>query len=263
MTLKPLLVFATLLFSSAASAQVLIPGEPAPPRITDAPVSASQLTRGGNLVLPAGSGQAGTGPALETRSGQFGLPFSTSWGLGEDIELGGSFKMLLAPFNVQTALVSDFSAYTRYRAIPEKLAVEVRLKVPYGLTNFQGVLVTAEAPYTSKISEDFRIFLVNNMEMNVAGGFQFNVNTSSTLMYLITDKIYAQQLTGLGLAASGAGVFLPGRDVPVMLGAGGGYLLGENTGAGLALNLGLASPQGLGGGAVQSTGIIATYTKGL
>ncbi len=257
-----------LMLSSSAFAQSnfgAIPGEPAPSHIRDTPVSSGTLSRDGGLVLAPGAAQAGGGPALETQSGEFGIPVSSSYGLGQALEFGGSFNMLLAPqLRAASLFVSHLTLYGRYSAIPEKLAIELKIQKPGALVGAGGLRILGEAPYTTALSDVSRIYIVSNLGATLFFGSAFELNTSATYVHKVTDLFYAQALTGTGFGVAGGGVFVPGRDVPITLGTGGGMMMGENTGAGLALTFGLGGTGGLAGqSALNSVGIAATYNKGL
>ena len=242
-----------------------IPGEPAPAHLRETPVSPGTLTRDGALNLSPGAAQAGGGPGFETQTGQFGLPVSTSYGLSDALELGGGFNILMLPgFQLRNMFVSHFTVYGRYSVVPRKLSLEFKLNKPGPLIAAGGIRAQVEAPFTTELSDVSRIYIMTNLGALIQGSLTFDLNTSATYMHKITDLFYLQGLAGTGLGFNGQGVYAPGAAVPILLGTGGGVLLEENTGVGLALTVGLGGTGGLPGqSALNSFGVLFTYTKGL
>ena len=86
---------------------------------------------------------------------------------------------------------------------------------------------------------------------------------------MLSERFYAQALTGLGTGFAGTGFVIPYVNYPLLLGTGGGMVTGENQGIGLAFTMGLAQPVFIEGspdpasGLVTNAGIVATYVKAI
>jgi len=224
-------------------------------------VGTDVVTRGDKLVLAPSTGQVGSGPAFEAKSGQFGLPFSGSWGLIENLEVGGSFNMLLRPFAANTMFVSDMYIYGRYRVKPGELSIEATWSRPGPLVNGTGMNFTAKAPALIKLSETQKLYVVADLGISSNFlGLNTRVAGAATYMHLLNDLFYAQGILNTSVEF-GQGLLIPGRNLPLIMGVGGGYLKEENEGIGLALNLGLGGTAGTG--ALQSVGFLATYVKAI
>lgn len=261
-----------------------IPGEPpiceavAPP-----PVETGTLTRGGNLVLPPGAAQAGGGPGIDVRSGRLGLPLSAAYGLNDTIELGVGWTSYLTPppwranyFGpwLQQMFVSNLTLYGRFSLIPKKLAIAPKLMFGGPLIDrapFTPLLGQADCQYTTELASMVRLYWVNNLTFIVGGGFQGQLQSSATFMFLLTDLFYAQALlgtgTGFAVGSGSSSVLAPVLNYPVQVGTGGGILTGENQGIGLAFQIGLVQPTetapGISTGPVTNAGIVATWVKAI
>ncbi len=246
--------------------------------LTPPPVDTGVLSRGGKLVLPPGSGQAGGGPGFDAVTGRLGLPVSGAWGLSDRLEVGGSFAMVLtpAPWNTQfrtwlgQMFVSNLALYGRYSIVPKQLAISGRMTFLGPLTGkpyLSPMLLQVESPYTTELAPGVRLYWVNGLAMIGAGGVQAQLSTSGTFMFSITDLVYAQALLGTGLGASANGPTLPYVDQPILAGTGAGMVTGENEGIGLALTAALAQPvaivPGQTTGVLSSLGVLATYVKAI
>lgn len=270
------------LFSTVARAQCVpnpVAGEPPICQsLTSPPVETGVLTRGGNLVLPGGSGQAGGGPGIDALSGRIGVPVSASMGLSDSFELGTGFTMFLTPAPWDTRFdswlgqmfVSNLGIYGRYSVIPKKLALSGRVSFLGSLTGrpvFAPMLLQVEAPYTTELASGVRLYWVNNLSMIASGGVQAQLGTSATFMVSITELFYAQALLGSGVGVGGGGVVLPFVDQPVQFGAGGGMVTGENQGIGLAVTSAVAQPVQIEGAgstsALTNLGIVVTFVKAI
>lgn len=261
---RTLFAAAALSFAPIARAQTVpIPGEPAPVELSQPGAQASTLTRGSNLQLAQGSGQAGAGPLLGFGQGSelIGLPLSFAWGLGP-IEGSGSFVLGLSPFQLSTFLVSDFTLAARYAPIPKQLAFDGRLTVPHGLIDFAGVRIGIDTTFYAEPNEKLRLYSVGNLGVFVAAGSAATLTLSETAMFLLTQQLYLQGLLSLPFGVSGSGFAAPVAHMPLTVGTGGGFLMAENSGLGASLNLSLGGT-GPAGSAIHSMGVSATYTKGL
>ena len=242
------------------------------------------LTRGGNLVLASGAGQAGAGPGVGLLNGfgPIGVPVNFAFGLNDTLELGGGFTSFLTPAPwdqqfgtwLQGMFVSNLTLYGRFSVVPKKFAIAP--KIVFGgpfidSTILRPALLQADSQFTTAFSDSVRLYWVNNLTMVLGLGFQTQLQSSGTFMFTLTDLFYAQALvgTGTGFAIGNGGsssALVPWVSYPIQVGTGGGIVTGENEGIGVAFQMGFAQPlqlEGFSTGPVTNAGLVATYVKAI
>ena len=196
------------------------------------PVARRNIFPARGISLKSGRSEALVGVDVNTHD-PFGLPLSYSYGLMDSLEIGGGFHFFFVPFHAK-AIVSNLNAYGRYTIIPEMFAVQATLSVLGGLIEPTMLNMDIDAPFLFKLlNQKLWIFAQPKLSLGLnrfTDKFTMSLTLGATLMYLITNEIFANLETSLSFVFTPT-FAAPYADTPFPLGVGGGYMFTGNAGA--------------------------------